>query len=256
MKRTFYECCVKRGLDVVFSLCLLILLSPLFLVLALCSKILIHGKVLFVQVRPGRGGKVFKVYKFKSMTEQTDTQGQLLPDAARVTAFGKFLRRTSLDELPQLWNILRGDMSFVGPRPRAVYDAVFYNQEQLGVYRVRPGLTGLAQVTGGRSRAGWPHVFAQDLAYQQKITFWGDISIVIKTIFVVLFHSDSAVSGTAQSQREYYYADYLLKHNYITETQYQSGMAHAKAIIAQSGTVTYCAALSPQNLQGEPNHDD
>lgn len=217
---------------------------------------LIHGKVLFVQVRPGRGGKVFKVYKFKSMTEQTDAQGNLLPDAARVTKFGKFLRRTSLDELPQLWNILRGDMSFVGPRPRSVYDAVFYTAEQLAVYRVRPGLTGLAQVSGGRSRAGWPHIFAKDLAYQQKVTFCRDLMIVMKTLFVVIFHSDSAVSGTAHSQREYYYADYLMKHNYITEEQYQLGMARAKAIIAQTGTVTHDEALNPQILQGELNHDD
>ena len=253
VKRTFYERYVKRCLDVIFALLLLVVLAPLFLILVLCSKMFIHGRVLFVQVRPGRGGQVFKIYKFRTMTEKTDAQGNLLPDGARITAYGKFLRRFSLDELPQLVNILRGEMSFVGPRPRAVKDAIFYTQKQLGVYRVRPGLTGLAQVTGGRSRASWPHIFAKDWEYQQRITFWRDIMIVIKTVFVVLFHSDSAVSGTAHSPREYYYADYLVKHNYITEEQYQLGLARAKSIIAQAGAVTYCADLTPHMPQGDQN---
>lgn len=249
-KLTFYERYVKRCLDVVFAICLLIVLSPLFLILILLSKIFIHGHVFFQQVRPGQGGQVFKIYKFRTMTEKTDAQGNLLPDAVRITIFGKFLRRFCLDELPQLVNILRGEMSFVGPRPRAVKDAVFYTAEQLQVYRIRPGLTGLAQVSGGRSRVSWNQIFAKDLAYQQKITFWGDILIVIKTVFVLLFYSDGAVSGSAQSQREYYYADYLMKHNYITKEQYQQGLATAKSIIATNGIVTNYVILNP-SIKGD-----
>lgn len=131
-KRTFYECCCKRPLDVLLSLLALIILSPLFLVIAILSKCLIRGKVIFAQCRPGRNGKVFKLYKFKSMTDRTDADGNLLPDAERITKFGRFLRKTSLDELPQLVNILRGDMSIVGPRPRLVADVIFYDEPTFG----------------------------------------------------------------------------------------------------------------------------
>ena len=251
-QRTFYECFVKRCCDIVFALFLLIVLSPLFLILIICSKIFIRGTVFFVQVRPGRNGKTFKVYKFRTMTEKTDKQGNLLPDGERITEYGKFLRRFSLDELPQLINILRGEMSFVGPRPFVMSDVVFWTEEQLQTYRVRPGLSGLAQVSGGRSRVGWDNVFAMNLTYQRKVTFWRDLFIVLKTIFVVIFRSDSAVSGAAQSQREYFYVDYLLKHNYITPEQYQKGLARAKALIAQKGTVTACPDLIPQ-MKGDFN---
>ena len=250
-QRTFYERFFKRSLDVLFALLLLITLSPLFLVLMLCSKMFIHGKVFFSQVRPGRNGQVFKIYKFRTMNDKTDAQGNLLPDGARITGFGKFLRRFSLDELPQLLNILRGEMSFVGPRPVLVKDVVFWTAEELSIYRVRPGLTGLAQVSGGRSSASWEEVIEKHLTYQRKISFWRDLMIVIKTFFVVLFRSDSATSGAAQSRREYYYADYLLKHKYITEEQYQLGMARAKTIIAQNGIVTTSEALQPKITKGE-----
>lgn len=247
VRRTFYECCVKRALDIFFSLLLLVVLSPLFLVIAICSKIFIHGKIIFTQIRPGCNGKVFKIYKFRTMTEKTDAQGKLLPDGVRTTWFGKFLRRFSLDELPQLINILRGEMSFVGPRPVLVKDVVFWTEEQLKIYRVRPGLTGLAQVSGGRSFASWPCVLERHLTYQQKVTFWRDIVIVIKTFFVVLFRNDSAVTGATHSRREYYYADYLFKHNYITEEQYQLGMQRAQSIIARQSVITVCNDLTPKN---------
>ena len=249
IKRTFYERYVKRCLDVFFALLLLIVLSPLFLIITICSKMFIHGKVVFTQIRPGRNGKVFKIYKFRTMTEKKDAQGNLLPDGMRTPVFGKFLRRFSLDELPQLINILRGDMSFVGPRPVLVKDVVFWTEEQLQIYRVRPGLTGLAQVSGGRSQASWSYVLERHLTYQKKVTFWRDIMIVIKTFFVVLFRNDSAVTGATHSRREYYYADYLIKHNYITETQYHIGMQRAEEIVAQRGVVTASTDLTPKDKE-------
>lgn len=251
IKRTLYECFLKRLLDVVFALLLLIVLSPLFLLIAICSKIFIRGKVLFTQIRPGRNGKVFKIYKFRTMSEKKDAQGNLLPDGIRITGFGKFLRRFSLDELPQLVNILRGEMSFVGPRPFVISDVVFWTEEQLQTYRVRPGLTGLSQVSGGRSFVSWPRVFEKNYIYQKKVTFWRDIMIVIKTFFVVLFRNDSAVSGATHSRREYFYADYLIKHKFITAEQYQLGMQRARTIMAQGGVITASPDLKPQNNQGE-----
>lgn len=252
VKRTFYERYVKRCLDIFFALLLLILLSPLFLLISILSKIFIHGSVFFVQYRTGQGGKVFKIYKFRTMTEKTDKNGVLLPDNLRVTPFGRFLRRFALDELPQLVNILRGKMSFIGPRPRIVKDAVFYTEDLLKIYQVRPGLTGLAQVSGGRSRASWEEVFQKDLAYQKKITFWGDFVIVLKTIFVLIFNTDGLVSGSSRGFREcYFYVDYLIKHNYITAEQYQLGLKRAEEITQQNGTVTYFADLKPQIKQGE-----
>lgn len=251
VRQTFYERFIKRSLDIVFACLFLVMLAPVFLILILCSKIFIHGNVFFCQTRPGRHGRVFKIYKFRTMNDKTDAQGNLLPDAARITAFGKFLRRFSLDELPQLVNILRGEMSFVGPRPVLVKDVVFWTPSQLNIYRVRPGLTGLAQVSGGRSFATWEEVLEKHLTYQSKVTFWRDLMIVIKTFFVVLFRSDSAISGAGQTHREYYYADYLLKHKYITDEQYQLGMARAHMIIGQNSSITCSTALMPQMTKGE-----
>lgn len=250
-KRTFYERYVKRCLDVFFALLLLIGLSPLFLIIALLSKILTPGPIFFVQYRTGQNGKVFKIYKFRTMTGKNDKQGNLLPDSLRVTGFGKFLRRFALDELPQLVNILCGKMSFIGPRPRIVKDTVFYSEDLLKIYQARPGLTGLAQVSGGRSRASWEDVFKKDLEYQQKITFWSDFIIVLKTIFVLVFNTDGLVSGTSRGVREcYFYVDYLIKHNYITAEQYELGLKRAEEIIMHDGTVTYFADLNPHIKQG------
>lgn len=243
-RRTFYECCLKRPLDIFLSLLALIILSPLLLVIALLAKVLIRGKVIFAQCRPGRNGKVFKLYKFKSMTDRTDTNGNLLPDAERITKFGRFLRKTSLDELPQLWNILRGDMSIVGPRPRLVSDVIFYDVPTLAAYRVRPGLTSLGNVSGGRSSASWEEIFAKDQQYVARITFWGDVKIILQTV-VVLFKSDAASGGASDSKREYFYGNYLLKYGKINQEQYALGHARAKEIIATKGQVTYQPDLQP-----------
>ena len=244
-RRTFYECCLKRPLDIILSFVALIVLSPLFLIIALLSKCFIRGKVIFAQCRPGRNGKVFKLYKFKSMTDHTDADGNLLPDAERITKFGRFLRKTSLDELPQLVNILRGDMSIVGPRPRLVSDVIFYDATTLAAYAVRPGLTGLSNVSGGRSSASWEDIFAKDQQYAARVTFWGDVKIILQTV-VVLFRSDAASGGAVDSKREYFYGNYLLKYGKITPEQYDLGNARAKEIIATMGQVTFQPDLQPE----------
>lgn len=237
-RRTFYECCIKRLLDVVLSLLALIILSPLLLLIAIFSKIFLRGKVIYAQPRPGKNGKIFKLYKFRSMTDKRNAEGELLPDAERITKYGRLLRKLSLDELPQLVNILRGDMSIVGPRPRLVADMIFYDQDVLLGYRVRPGLTGLDQVSGGRSQATWETIFQKNLAYQNKVTFFGDLKILLLTV-VALFKSDSAANGAGQTQRDYYYGDYLLHQNRITPEQYALGHARAAELIATKGVVTY-----------------
>lgn len=242
LKRTFYERFVKRFLDVILSLLALIILSPLFLIIAICSKIFIGGKIIYAQPRPGKNGKIFKLYKFRSMNEKRGPSGALLPDAQRITKFGKILRRLSLDELPQLVNILRGDMSIVGPRPRLVSDMIFYDKEVFEGYRLRPGLTGLDQVSGGRSHSTWEMIFEKNLEYQAKVTFWGDVKIILKTV-VVLFKSDSASSGAEDAQRDYYYDTYLLRKHLITQEQYDLGHARAAKLIAEKGVVEYQSDL-------------
>lgn len=241
-RRTFYQFFVKRFLDFTFSLLALILLSPVFLIVFILSKIFIGGKVIFSQYRPGKDGKVFKLYKFRSMTEKTDENGNLLPDEKRITKFGKFIRKTSIDELPQLINILKGEMSIVGPRPRLVRDMVFYNEQTLKAYHVTPGLTGPSQVAGGRCCASWDEIFEADLKYAEKVTFIKDVKIFFKTI-ATLFKSDCATLGSSTGSREYYYCDYLLKSNKITPVQYALGIAKAQEIIAKKGRVEYSKEL-------------
>ena len=179
-KKSIYELFFKRLFDIVFSLIAIIVLSPLLLIIYLIQLFVLRGNPILTQYRPGKNGKIFRFYKFRSMTNKHDETGELIPDKNRITKFGRFLRKTSLDELPQLFNILKGDMSFVGPRPRLVKDMIFYDEKVLKAYSVRPGLTGLAQVSGGRSYASWEEIFEKDLRYAETITFWGDIKILFK----------------------------------------------------------------------------
>lgn len=237
-KKTIYEMCFKRFFDIVLSFLALIILSPLFIILFICSWIALRGRAVFAQYRPGKNGKVFKLYKFRSMTNKTDESGNLLPDKDRITKYGKFLRKLSLDELPQIWNILKGDMSIIGPRPRVVKDVIFFDKEAFRAFRVRPGLTGLSQISGGRSEASWETIFEKDIEYQQKITFWGDLKIFFKTIGV-LFKFNGASGGAEESKREYFYCDHLLKKKLITKEQYDLGRKMADDIIKNKSYVTY-----------------
>ena len=179
----------KRFFDIVLSACALLVLSPVMLVTALLVRIKLGTPVIFCQERPGEDEQIFKLYKFRSMTDQRDEQGELLPDEVRLTKFGRALRSTSLDELPELWNILKGDMSIVGPRPLLVRYLPYYTEEERHRHDVRPGLTGLAQVNG-RNFLSWDERFALDVAYVRNITLIGDVRILLQTVQKVFQRSD------------------------------------------------------------------
>lgn len=182
----------KRLLDIFISLCGLIVLSPVYLVVAVLVRNKLGTPVIFRQDRPGRNEKIFSLYKFRSMTDARDADGNLLPDDVRLTPFGKKLRSTSLDELPELWNILKGDMSLIGPRPLLVKYLPLYNEEQRHRHDVRPGLTGWAQVNG-RNALTWEQKFAYDVEYVRHVSFLLDCRIFARTIRAVLKHE--GISG-------------------------------------------------------------
>lgn len=175
----------KRVLDIAVSFLAITVLSPVYLILWVLVRVKLGSPVLFAQERPGKDGKIFKMYKFRSMTDARDAAGELLPDEQRLTSFGTALRATSLDELPELFCILKGDMSLVGPRPLLVQYLPLYNERQRHRHDVRPGLTGLAQVNG-RNTITWEEKFEYDVRYTEHITFLGDIRILCKTVTNVL----------------------------------------------------------------------
>ena len=186
-----YERFFKRPLDLLLSSFTLILLSPVFLILFFLVRIKLGSPVLFVQERIGKDEKPFKLYKFRSMTNKRDTNGKLLPDAERLTAFGSLLRSTSLDELPELINIAKGDMALIGPRPLLVQYLPYYTEKEKHRHDIRPGLSGLAQVNG-RNHVKWDQRLAMDVEYVNKITFCGDIKIILRTINNVFSRKDIA----------------------------------------------------------------
>lgn len=199
--RTLYERYFKRLLDIILSGAALIILSPVFLVIAILVRIKLGAPIIFKQARPGKDEKIFLMYKFRTMSNERDKNNEILPDSVRLTAFGKRLRATSLDELPELWNILVGDMSIVGPRPLLVKYLPLYNTEQKKRHLVRPGLTGLAQVNG-RNAISWEAKFKYDVDYVKKITFSNDCKIVIQTLKRVLKKSDIS-STTSVTMEEF-----------------------------------------------------
>lgn len=187
-----YRRFVKRGLDFIISLMALIILSPVMLVVAILVRCKLGSPIIFHQDRPGYQEKIFRLYKFRSMTDEKDEQGNLLPDAVRLTKFGRVLRATSLDELPELWNILKGDMSLIGPRPLLVSYLPYYTEEESLRHTVRPGLTGWAQVNG-RNLLDWDTRFAKDVEYVRNMSFRLDMKIFFMTIKKVFVHENIEV---------------------------------------------------------------
>ena len=192
-----YENYIKRPMDCICGVSFILLFWPLYLILAILVRIKMGEPVLFKQNRPGKDQKIFKLYKFRSMTDERDGNGQLKSDEIRLTKFGKWLRSTSLDELPEIFNIIKGEMSFVGPRPLAVQYLPYYTEEERRRHDVRPGLTGLAQING-RNTANWPERFGYDIDYVDHLTFKMDMSIILKTIFKVLKRGDITTRGTGK----------------------------------------------------------
>lgn len=186
-----YKHFFKRLFDFILSLTAIIVLSPIYIIVAVLVRIKLGSPVLFTQDRPGKDEKIFKMYKFRTMTSDTDEQGNLLPDEVRLTKFGKALRSTSLDELPELFNILKGDMSIVGPRPLLISYLPYYNEVEKHRHDVRPGLTGLAQVSG-RNYIAWDDRFAKDVEYVEKQSLFLDIKIILNTVKIVFKKSDIA----------------------------------------------------------------
>ncbi|MBE7036492.1 MAG: sugar transferase [Ruminococcaceae bacterium] len=228
-----YAKCFKRVIDFVLVLLALIVLSPILLLLIVVGAIAMGGNPFFMQPRPGKKGKdgnekIFKLIKFRTMSNAKDREGNLLPDSVRLNKYGRFLRSTSLDELPELLNILIGDMSIVGPRPQLVRDMTFMDDEQRRRHDVRPGLTGLAQVNG-RNNITWLQKFEYDLQYiDSGITLWGDIKIIFQTVFKVLKRSDTVREGTDSDMD---YGDWLMQEGKVDAETYSVKQTQAKNIL-------------------------
>lgn len=222
-----YTSHIKRAMDIAMSLGGIVVLSPVIAITALLVRCKLGSPVLFKQKRPGKDGKIFEMYKFRSMTDEKDEKGNLLPDDIRLTSFGKKLRATSLDELPELFNILKGDMSVVGPRPQLVRDMVFMSETVRERHSVLPGLTGLAQVNG-RNNISWEDKFRWDLTYVKHISLRTDLSILFKTVGKVLKKEDVATDGMETAED---YGDYLLRTGKITREQYDKGQENARKLL-------------------------
>lgn len=219
---------IKRLLDIALSLCGMIVLSPVLLILTIVGAIKMKGNPFFTQLRPGKDERIFRLIKFRSMTCEKDMEGNLLPDEKRLTAYGKFLRGSSMDELPELFNILIGDMSIVGPRPQLVRDMVFMTPEQRKRHTVRQGLTGLAQVSG-RNALRWERKLECDLEYVSNITFLGDLKIILMT-FVRVFKKEGITEDGAATATDY--GDYLLSIGAVTKEEYKRKQEEAVSILA------------------------
>lgn len=223
-----YEKYYKRLLDVAFSIGAIVVFGWLYIAVALLVKKNLGSPVLFKQPRPGKNEKIFYMYKFRTMTNECDEEGNLLPDEKRLTPFGKRLRETSLDELPELFSIIKGDMGICGPRPLLVRDMTFMSEEQRRRHRVRPGLTGLAQVNG-RNDIDWEEKLNYDISYVNHITFLGDIKIILQTILKVFKREGITEEGMATATD---YGDYLLERGLVSKKEYDEKQENARIILS------------------------
>ena len=225
-----YELYIKRPLDILCALMALIVFSWLYLILIILGTVFMRGNPFFTQDRPGKDEKIFKLIKFRTMDNRKDENGNLLPDEVRLNKYGRFLRSSSLDELPEAFNILKGDMSVIGPRPQLVRDMVFMTPEQRQRHTVRPGLSGLAQIRG-RNAISWDGKLATDLEYIKKVTFVGDIKIIVDTVKQVFF-KQKGLEGAENSDIDEVeitddFGDYLLKAGRISQEEYDDKQKEA-----------------------------
>lgn len=229
-KKGMYEKYFKRLFDFSVSLIALIVLSPLLLITIILIKVKLGNPFIFKQQRPGLDNKIFTIYKFRTMLDKKDSYGKMLPDSERVTKLGKFLRSTSIDELPSLVNIIKGDMSIVGPRPQLVKDMVFMSEKQKERHFVRPGLTGLAQVSG-RNNLTWEEKFTYDLEYIKNISFFRDLKIILLTLIKVLKKEDISTNGMETAED---LGDYLLRLGIVTQDDYKAKEQISKELLSKN----------------------
>lgn len=227
-KQGFYEKYLKRAFDIVCALLAIICFWWLYVIIAILVRIRLGKPIFFIQLRPGKNEKIFKMYKFRTMTDARDSGGNLLSDEKRLTPFGKWLRSKSLDELPEAFNILKGDMSVIGPRPQLVRDMVFMTYEQRRRHSVCPGLSGLAQVNG-RNDIEWEDKLEWDLKYIDKITFMGDVKIIFQTIAKAFIRQEGITEGDMATAQDY--GDYLLEKGMISKEKYQMMQKKAQLLI-------------------------
>ena len=236
-KQAFYEKYVKRILYIVCALLAIVIFSWLYIIIAIVVRIKMGSPVLFRQPRPGliepktNKERIFNMYKFRTMTDERDENGELLQDEKRLPAFGRMLRVSSLDELPEAFNILKGDMSIIGPRPQLVRDMVFMSNEQRMRHTAKPGLSGLAQVKG-RNAITWEDKINWDLKYIEKITFWNDLILVFETIKVALIKQEGITDGEHVTALDY--GDALLKAGKVEKEKYDALQDYARSIIADN----------------------
>lgn len=233
-KSKFYEKYVKRLLDIICSLSAIIVFCWLYIIVAVLVRVRLGSPVMFKQPRPGKidpktgREKIFYMYKFRSMSNERDESGNLLPDEVRLGKFGRALRATSLDELPEAFNILKGDMSVIGPRPQLVRDMVFMSDEQRMRHMVKPGLSGLAQVNG-RNDIDWEDKLKWDLKYIDHITFGGDLKIIFQTVFKVFVKQEGITEGNMATATDY--GDYLLQRGKVKHEEYEARQKEAKQLL-------------------------
>lgn len=257
-KKGFYEKYIKRAMDVICASAAIVVFSPLYITVVGLVKIKLGSPVLFTQDRPGmidKDGKetVFKMYKFRTMTDERDEEGNLLPDDVRLTKFGAWLRSTSLDELPEAFNILNGTMSVIGPRPQLVRDMTFMTKEQRARHTAKPGLSGLAQING-RNAITWEDKLGWDLKYIQKISFLGDIRIILKTVEKAFVKQEGITEDDMATAEDF--GDYLLRTGNVDQEEYDLKQAQAKEIL---GNMSHCNkeenGTQDENVQDENSQD-
>lgn len=228
---TFYQRHGKRAIDLCLSLMLFVLFWWVLAIVGLLVRVKLGSPVLFKQPRPGKDEEIFYLYKFRTMTDERDAEGNLLSDDVRLTKFGKALRSTSLDELPEVFNIVRGEMAIIGPRPQLVRDMVFMTPEQRRRHLVRPGLSGLAQVNG-RNAIAWDDKLAYDLEYIERITFMSDVKIFFKTIAKAFVKQEGITEDGMATAADY--GDYLLAEGRVTREEYDELQTQAKRLLDET----------------------